>query len=139
MGIRTIGLCSPRGCLTAAVLIAAALTVSAAGPPVCDTGSSGGAVQAPVFVRNLTGQTSWFASPIIADLDGDGQLDVFVQTFDHGMDVFTIPGSAENCLLWPTARGGPLRMGQQNGIWMLDAIFADGFEAANLSVWLDSR
>ena len=107
MGIRAIGLCSPRGCLTAAVLIAAALTVSAAGPPICDTGSSGGAVQAPVFV----------------------------QTFDHGMDVFTIPGSAENCLLWATARGGPLRMGQQNGVWMLDEIFADGFETADVSVW----
>lgn len=51
------------------------------------------------------------------------------------MDVFTIPGSAENCLLWATARGGPLRMGQQNGVWMLDEIFADGFETADVSVW----
>jgi hypothetical protein len=25
--------------------------------------------------------------------------------------VFTVPGSADNCLLWPTARGGPLRTG----------------------------
>ena len=52
------------------------------------------------------------AAPTIADLDGDGQLEIFVQTFEHGMDVFTVPGSAENCLLWATARGGPLRMGQ---------------------------
>jgi len=55
------------------------------------------------------------ASPTVADLDGDGELEVFVQTFDHGMDVFTIPGSGENCSLWGTARGGPLRMGQPNG------------------------
>ena len=75
------------------------------------------------------------AAPAVGDLNGDGQLEVFVQTFDHGMDVFTIPGSAENCLLWATARGGPLRMGQQNGVWMLDAIFADGFETADVSVW----
>ena len=75
------------------------------------------------------------AAPTVGDLDGDGQLEVFVQTFDHGMDVFTIPGSAENCLLWSTARGGPLRMGQPNGAWMLDAIFADGFETADTSVW----
>ena len=51
------------------------------------------------------------AAPTVADLTGDGQLEVFVQTFDHGMDVFTIPGSAANCVLWSTARGGPLRTG----------------------------
>ena len=54
------------------------------------------------------------AAPTVGDLDGDGQLEIFVQTFDHGMDVFTVPGSAANCLPWPTARGGPLRMGQPN-------------------------
>ncbi len=55
------------------------------------------------------------AAPAVGDLDGDGVLEVFVQTFDHGMDVFKIPGSAPNCVLWATARGGPLRMGQPNG------------------------
>ena len=54
------------------------------------------------------------AAPAVGDLNGDGQLEIFVQTFDHGMDVFTVPGSGCNCLLWPTARGGPLRMGQPN-------------------------
>ena len=54
------------------------------------------------------------AAPAVGDLDGDGQLEIFVQTFDHGMDVFTVPGSAANCMPWPTARGGPLRMGQPN-------------------------
>lgn len=51
------------------------------------------------------------AAPTVADLDGDGQLEVFVQTFDHGLDVFTIPGAATNCIPWSTARGGPLRTG----------------------------
>jgi len=55
------------------------------------------------------------AAPAVGDLDGDGVLEVFVQTFEHGMDVFKIPGSATNCMLWSTARGGPLRMGQPNG------------------------
>jgi len=55
------------------------------------------------------------AAPGVGDLDGDGALEIFVQTFDHGMDVFTVPGSADNCLIWATARGGPLRMGQPNG------------------------
>ena len=54
------------------------------------------------------------AAPAVGDLDGDGQLEIFVQTFDHGMDVFTVPSSAANCMPWPTARGGPLRMGQPN-------------------------
>ena len=51
----------------------------------------------------------------LADLDGDGQLDIFVQTFDHGMDEFTVPGSGTQCVLWGTARGGPLRTGRANG------------------------
>jgi len=55
------------------------------------------------------------AAPTIADVDGDGQLEILVQTFDHGMDVFTVPGSGTGCVLWGTARGGPLRMGAPNG------------------------
>lgn len=55
------------------------------------------------------------AAPTVADLDGDGQLEIAVQTFDHGMDIFTVPGSQSDCLLWSTARGGPLRIGAPNG------------------------
>jgi len=55
------------------------------------------------------------AAPTVADLDGDGQLEILVQTFDHGLDIFTVPGSGCDCLLWSDARGGPLRMGQPNG------------------------
>ena len=51
------------------------------------------------------------AAPTIADLDGDGALEILVQTFDHGIDVFTVPGSKANCMLWPTGRGGLLRAG----------------------------
>ena len=54
------------------------------------------------------------AAPTVGDLDGDGQLEIIVQTFDHGIDIFTVPGSGINCILWETARGGPLRMGQPN-------------------------
>jgi len=55
------------------------------------------------------------AAPTIADLDGDGTLEIFVQTFDHGMDVFTVPSSADNCVPWSTGRGGPLRTGRAHG------------------------
>lgn len=75
------------------------------------------------------------AAPTVGDIDGDGQLEVLVQTFDHGLDVFTIPGSGTNCLPWSTARGGPWRMGQQNGPWMLTDLFADSFDFGHTSRW----
>jgi hypothetical protein len=74
------------------------------------------------------------AAPAVGDLDGDGQLEIFVQTFDHGMDVFTVPGSADNCLLWPTARGGPIRSGSADPRW-LHGLFFDGFETGSTSRW----
>ena len=51
------------------------------------------------------------SAPTVADLDGDGQLEILVQTFEHGIDVFTVPGSGKACLPWPTARGNLLRNG----------------------------
>ena len=51
------------------------------------------------------------AAPSIGDLDGDGRLEIVVTTFDHGIDVFHVPGSATNCLPWPTGRGNLLRNG----------------------------
>jgi len=51
------------------------------------------------------------ASPTIADLDGDGALEILVTTFDHGIDVYTVTGSGSGCLLWATGRGGLLRSG----------------------------
>jgi hypothetical protein len=47
----------------------------------------------------------------VADLDGDGQLEILVQTFDRNLDIFTVSGSGCGCLLWTTADDGPLRMG----------------------------
>jgi hypothetical protein len=51
------------------------------------------------------------AAPSIADLDGDGTLEIVATTFDHGIDVFTVPGSGTACLPWPTGRGSLLRAG----------------------------
>ncbi|MFN0154072.1 MAG: FG-GAP repeat domain-containing protein [Gaiella sp.] len=51
------------------------------------------------------------AAPSIADVDADGRLEIVVTTFDHGIDVFRVPGSGTNCLPWPTGRGGHLRAG----------------------------
>jgi hypothetical protein len=51
------------------------------------------------------------AAPSIADIDGDGRLEIVLSTFDHGLDVYRVPGSGTNCLPWPTGRGSLLRSG----------------------------
>jgi hypothetical protein len=52
------------------------------------------------------------AAPTVMDLTGDGTLEIVVQTFGAGCFVYTVPGSSENMLLWPTARGNYLRQGR---------------------------
>ncbi|HCB03101.1 MAG TPA: hypothetical protein DEQ43_02400 [Nocardioides bacterium] len=52
------------------------------------------------------------AAPSIGDLTGDGTLEIVLTTFDHGIDVYTVPGSGTGCLPWPTGRGNLLRNGQ---------------------------
>jgi len=44
------------------------------------------------------------AAPSVADVDGDGTLEIVLLTFDHGVDVFNVPGSGTQCLPWPTGR-----------------------------------
>jgi FG-GAP-like repeat len=51
------------------------------------------------------------AAPSIADLDRDGRLEIVVTTFDHGIDVYRVPGSNAKRLPWPTGRGNLLRNG----------------------------
>ncbi len=51
------------------------------------------------------------AAPSIGDLTGDGPLEIVLATFDHGVDVYTVPGSGTGCLPWPTGRGSLLRAG----------------------------
>lgn len=52
------------------------------------------------------------AAPTVGDVDGNGTLEILVQSFGNGLLMFTVPGSAENCLLWPTARANLLRNAQ---------------------------
>ena len=51
------------------------------------------------------------AAPSIADLNGDGRLEIVLTTFDHGIDVYRVPRSGTKGLAWPTGRGGLLRGG----------------------------
>jgi hypothetical protein len=54
--------------------------------------------------------------PTIADVDGDGTLEILVSLKDaedgvESVRVYTVPGSETNCLPWPTGRGNDLRNG----------------------------
>ncbi|HZA14646.1 MAG TPA: VCBS repeat-containing protein, partial [Myxococcaceae bacterium] len=55
------------------------------------------------------------AAPSIADLEGDGDLEIVLSLKDSspagGVQIFEVPGSGTNCLEWPTARGNLLRTG----------------------------
>ncbi len=57
------------------------------------------------------------AAPSVADLDGDGQLELVVSLKDSlggsdgGVQIWDLPGSSSNCVLWGTGRGGLLRQG----------------------------
>jgi hypothetical protein len=53
-----------------------------AGPPVCSPRGGTGPVQAPVFVWNLSGQTSWYASSVVHDLDGDDSNELIAAYYD---------------------------------------------------------
>jgi hypothetical protein len=56
------------------------------------------------------------AVPTVADVDGDGALEIVVSLKDGDAQagsvlVFTVAGSAPNCLPWPTGRANLLRTG----------------------------
>jgi hypothetical protein len=51
------------------------------------------------------------AAPSIGDLDHNGTLEIVTLSIDHGLDVFTVPGSSAGTAPWPTGRGGLLRAG----------------------------
>ena len=52
--------------------------------------------------------------PTLADVDGNGTVEIVVSLKDaedkvESVDVFTVPGSSTNCMLWSTGRGNLLR------------------------------
>jgi hypothetical protein len=54
--------------------------------------------------------------PTIADVDRDGDLDIVVSLKDgedrvRSVLVYSVDGSSENCLSWPTGRGNYRRDG----------------------------
>jgi hypothetical protein len=58
------------------------------------------------------------AAPTVADIDGDGDLEIVISLKDRvaggnlsGVQIYDVPGSSDNCVMWGTGRGGLLRQG----------------------------
>jgi hypothetical protein len=78
-----------------------------------------------LFVLDAGGNNLWtiplprrgaMAVPTLADVDGEGSVEIIVSLKDaedmvESLLVYTVPGSADNCLTWPTGRGNLLRNG----------------------------
>ncbi len=66
--------------------------------PTCGVAASGTAVSQPVYWKHLDGETSWFAAPLVVDLDQDGNRELVaayysVFVFDsEGNRIDRIPG-----------------------------------------------
>jgi hypothetical protein len=64
----------------------------------------------------LSGRGS-MAAPSVADLDGDGHLELVISLKDSlggnqgGVQIWDLPGASTNCAMWPTGRGNWLRQG----------------------------
>jgi hypothetical protein len=68
-------------------------------------------IQLPIQGNNGNGKGAP-AAPTLGDLDGDGTLEIIVQTFDGNCFVYNVPGSSTLSMPWPTARGSYLRQGR---------------------------
>jgi hypothetical protein len=74
------------------------------------------AVGAPLFAVDLPAgvEADWngsLAAPTLADIDGDGELEVALNTAYSGLVAYDLPGTAHAKLIWPTGRGNTLRNG----------------------------
>ncbi len=96
---------------------------------------SAGAQLHQVPLPAALGTPTWngaMAAPTLANLDGDPDLEVVIQTAYSGVVAFDLPGSARARVLWGTGRGSLLRSGTPE---IAHLLFRDTFETASTAAW----
>lgn len=83
---------------------------------------------------------SWNGSlpaPTLADLDGDPDLELVLQTAFSGVVAYDLPGTAGAIVHWGTGRGSYLRAGSAAAPPPPpgETVFADGFESGDMAAW----
>lgn len=71
-----------------------------------------------VSLPSAYGSPGWngaLAAPTLADIDGDGELEVVLNTAHSGFVAYDLPGASSARVLWGTGRGSYLRDGRSNG------------------------
>ncbi|MGB6001976.1 MAG: VCBS repeat-containing protein, partial [Thermoanaerobaculia bacterium] len=84
------------------------------------------------------GSPDWsggLAAPTLADLDGDSDLELVLNTAHAGFVAYDLPATADARVLWGTGRGNLRR----NGSVLGRHIFTDGFESGNTSSWSQDK
>ena len=66
------------------------------------------------------------AAPTLADIDGDGNLDVVLNTANSGIVAYKLPGTSQARILWGTGRGNYQRTG---------SFVRSSLEGSSKSVW----
>jgi hypothetical protein len=82
--------------------------------------------------RDLVNWNGALAAPTLADLDGDPDLELVLQTVFSGVVAYDLPGSAHARILWGTGRGSYRRAGTFAPSWL---VFGDGFETGGSGRW----
>ena len=94
-----------------------------------------GSVLHEVPLPSAFGGDNWngaLPAPTLANLDGDADLEVVINTAHSGFVAYDLPGTAGARVLWGTGRGSFLRDGSAPTVAQ---IFADGFEGGDTSAW----